>query len=42
MKGQIQALKDDNYTGTLVLEAACKPHHLDDFPSSNGYLKTIL
>lgn len=42
VKGQIQALKDDNYKGTLVLEAACKPHHLDDFPSSTSYLKSIL
>ena len=42
VKGQIQALKDDNYAGTLVLEAACKPHHLDDFPSSTKYLKSIL
>lgn len=42
VKGQIEALKDDGYLGTLVLEAACKPHQLEDFPSSSDYLKTIL
>lgn len=41
VKGQIQALKDDGYAGTLVLEAACKPHHLDDFPTSTRYLKSL-
>jgi sugar phosphate isomerase/epimerase len=42
VKGQIQALKHDGYAGTLVLEAACKPHHVDDFPSSTTYLRSIL
>ena len=42
VKGQVQALKDDGYKGTLVLEAACKPHHIDDFPTSVGYLKSVL
>ena len=42
VKGQVATLKADGYSGTLVLEAACKPHHLEDFPSSVGYLKSIL
>ena len=42
VKGQVQALRDDGYAGTLVLEAACKPHHLDDFPASTSYLKSFL
>lgn len=42
IKGQVQALKNDGYAGTLVLEAACKPHHLDDFPTSTSYLRSIL
>lgn len=42
VKGQVAALKADNYAGTLVLEAACKPHHIDDFPTSIRYLKSIL
>lgn len=41
VKGQVQALRSDGYEGTLVLEAACKPHHLDDFPTSVGYLKSL-
>ena len=42
VKGQVQALKDDGYKGTLVLEAATKPHHIDDFPTSTSYLRSIL
>lgn len=42
VRGQVQALKDDGYAGTLVLEAACKPHHLDDFPASTSYLRSFL
>lgn len=42
VKGQVQALKADNYQGTLVLEAATKPHHIDDFPNSVNYLKGLL
>ena len=41
VKGQVQALKDDGYAGTLVLEAACKPHDLEDFPASTAYIETI-
>jgi sugar phosphate isomerase/epimerase len=41
VKGQVEALRADGYQGTLVLEAACKPHHLDDFPTSVGYLKSL-
>jgi sugar phosphate isomerase/epimerase len=41
VKGQVEALRADGYQGTLVLEAACKPHHLDDFPTSMGYLKSL-
>jgi sugar phosphate isomerase/epimerase len=42
VKGQVAALRADGYAGTLVLEAACKPHHLDDFPSSIRYLKSVM
>ncbi|SFV27817.1 Sugar phosphate isomerase/epimerase [Devosia crocina] len=42
VKGQVEALKADGYTGTLVLEAATKPHHIDDFPTSVNQLKTWL
>jgi len=42
VKGQVEALIADGYEGTLVLEAACQPHHIDDFPTSVGYLKTVL
>lgn len=42
VKGQVEALIADNYKGTLVLEAACQPHELEDFPTSIAYLKTIL
>lgn len=41
VKGQVEALRADGYQGTLVLEAACKPHHLDDFPTSVGFLKSL-
>lgn len=42
VKGQIEALIADDYKGTLVLEAACQPHELEDFPTSIAYLKSIL
>lgn len=42
VKGQVEALKADGYDGTLVLEAATKPHNVDDFPTSVGYLKTLV
>lgn len=42
VRGQVEALRADGYAGTLVLEAACKPHHLDDFPSSLSFLKTLV
>lgn len=42
VKGQVEALKADGYAGTLVLEAATKPHHVDDFPTSVNQLKAWL
>ncbi|WP_273687756.1 sugar phosphate isomerase/epimerase family protein [Ketogulonicigenium vulgare] len=42
VKGQVEALRADGYTGTLVMEAACQPHHLDDFPTSVKYLQSVL
>lgn len=42
VRGQVEALRADGYAGTLVLEAACKPHHVDDFPTSAGYLRSLL
>lgn len=42
IKGQVEALKADNFVGTLVLEAACNPHKNDDFERSLTYLKSIL
>ncbi|SMY10176.1 sugar phosphate isomerase/epimerase family protein [Flavimaricola marinus] len=42
VKGQVETLIADGYEGTLVLEAACQPHELDDFPTSMAYLKSIL
>lgn len=42
VKGQVEALIADDYKGTLVLEAACQPHELEDFPSSIATLKDIL
>lgn len=42
VKGQVEALIADGYEGTLVLEAACQPHELEDFPTSMAYLNSIL
>lgn len=42
VKGQVEALIEDDYKGTLVLEAACQPHELEDFPTSMKYLKSVL
>lgn len=42
VKGQVEALIADDYKGTLVLEAACQPHEMDDFPTSMAYLNSIL
>lgn len=42
VKGQVEALIADDYKGTLVLEAACQPHEMDDFPTSMAYLSSIL
>ncbi len=42
VKGQVEALLADNYSGTLVLEAACQPHEMEDFPTSIAYLKSVL
>lgn len=42
VKGQVETLIADGYDGTLVLEAACQPHELEDFPTSMAYLNTIL
>ena len=42
VKGQVEALIADDYKGTLVLEAACQPHEMDDFPTSIAYLKSVL
>lgn len=42
VKGQVEALIADNYSGTLVLEAACQPHELEDFPISVAYLKSFI
>lgn len=42
VKGQVEALIADDYKGTLVLEAACQPHEMGDFPTSIAYLKSVL
>lgn len=40
--GQISALKEDGYTGTLTIEAACNPHLDEDFTESVRYLKSVM
>ncbi|MCI8515445.1 MAG: hypothetical protein HFG75_01000 [Hungatella sp.] len=42
IRGQIEALKADNYQGTITLEAKCEPHLDEDFTASIGYLKSLL
>ncbi|SMY10188.1 sugar phosphate isomerase/epimerase family protein [Flavimaricola marinus] len=42
IKGQIDALKADNYKGTLTIEAKCEPQMDEDFPTSLQYLRSIL
>lgn len=42
IEGQIRTLQADGFEGTIVLEAACKPHELDDFSTSAKYLKSLL
>ncbi|MFK7996939.1 MAG: sugar phosphate isomerase/epimerase family protein [Granulosicoccus sp.] len=42
VKGQVETLIADGYAGTLVLEAACQPHELEDFPTSMAYLNKVL
>lgn len=42
VKGQIDALKDMGYAGTIALEAARIPHESGDFEASFAYLKSIL
>ena len=42
IKGQIEVLKRDGYTGTITLEAKCEPQLDEDFTESMHYLKSIL
>lgn len=42
IKGQIEALKADNYAGTLTVEAKCEPQMDEDFPTSMQYLRGLL
>lgn len=42
IKGQIAALKADNYKGTLTVEAKCEPQMDEDFPTSLEYLRALL
>lgn len=42
IKGQIQTLKKDGYTGTITLEAKCEPQTEEDFTASMAYLKSVL
>ena len=42
IKGQIEALKQDGYTGTITLEAKCEPQTDEDFSASMAYLKSLL
>lgn len=42
VKGQIAALKDMGYDGTIALEAARIPHIAGDFETSFAYLNSIL
>ncbi|RPE66312.1 sugar phosphate isomerase/epimerase [Pacificibacter maritimus] len=42
IKGQIEALKADDYKGTLTVEAKCEPQMDEDFPTSLEYLRALL
>jgi len=42
IKGQIAALKADDYQGTLTVEAKCEPQMDEDFPTSLEYLRALL
>jgi sugar phosphate isomerase/epimerase len=42
IRGQVETLKGDGFDGTVVLEAACKPHELEDFPVSARYLQSLI
>lgn len=42
IKGQVEALKQDGYTGTITLEAKCEPQTDEDFAESMRYLKSVL
>lgn len=42
IRGQIEALKADRYTGTITLEAKCEPQLDEDYPNSMRYLKALL
>lgn len=40
VRGQILALQARGYSGTLVLEAACQPHQVNDFSDSLRYARS--
>jgi sugar phosphate isomerase/epimerase len=40
--GQVAALQEDGYAGTLTVEAKCEPHEDQDFLVSMGYLRSVL
>lgn len=42
IKGQIETLQADGYTGTLTLEAKCEPQLKEDFINSIRYVKSLL
>lgn len=42
IKGQIETLIADGYTGTLTLEAKCEPQMDEDFPISMQYIKSVM
>ncbi|WP_273687754.1 sugar phosphate isomerase/epimerase family protein [Ketogulonicigenium vulgare] len=42
IKGQIEVLKADGYTGTLTVEPKCEPQMDEDFPTSMRYLRGLL
>lgn len=42
IKGQIETLKADGYSGTLTVEAKCEPQMDEDFPNSLQYLRALL
>jgi sugar phosphate isomerase/epimerase len=42
IRGQIETLEADGYSGTLTVEAKCEPQMDEDFPNSLQYLRSLL